>query len=138
MPRSPQDHLLLLVTDHGFVNEHGHVWQTLSTTDGDESFMDARFRSLFPLPHPPLSSLSLPCLLLSLSPSFSSSSLPLPLASSLCLAFYSLLSPSLPLFSNILLCSLHPLSLSFSSSSLPLSSSCLCPAISLYTGTPLI
>ncbi|CAI8006633.1 Ubiquitin carboxyl-terminal hydrolase MINDY-1 [Geodia barretti] len=39
-----QDHLLLLVTDHGFVNEHGHVWQTLSTTDGDESFMDARFR----------------------------------------------------------------------------------------------
>jgi hypothetical protein len=26
------------------VNEHGHVWQTLSTTDGDESFMDARFR----------------------------------------------------------------------------------------------
>jgi hypothetical protein len=37
-------HLLLLVTDHGFVNEHGHIWQTLSSTDGDESFMDARFR----------------------------------------------------------------------------------------------
>ena len=43
---SPQDHLLLLVTDHGFVNELGHVWQTLSSTDGDESFMDAKFRSL--------------------------------------------------------------------------------------------
>ena len=37
-----QGQLLLLVTDHGFVNEYGHVWQTLSDIDGDGDFMDAQ------------------------------------------------------------------------------------------------
>ena len=38
-----QGHLLLLVTDHGFLNEHGHVWEVLSNIEGDGDFLDATF-----------------------------------------------------------------------------------------------
>ena len=43
LPPSPllptQGHLLLLVTDHGFLNEHGHVWEVLSNIEGDGDFI---------------------------------------------------------------------------------------------------
>ena len=35
---------MLLVTDHGFLNEHDHIWQTLSDIDGDGDFLDANFQ----------------------------------------------------------------------------------------------
>lgn len=39
-----QGQLLLLVTDHGFINEYDHIWQILSDIDGDGDFLDANFR----------------------------------------------------------------------------------------------
>ena len=36
--------MLLLVTDHGFLNELDHVWETLEDVDGGGSFLDSRFR----------------------------------------------------------------------------------------------
>eukprot|EP00731_Ephydatia_muelleri_P014472 Em0008g192a len=39
-----QGRLLLLVTDHGFVNEQEYVWQFLQDIDGDGDFLDARFK----------------------------------------------------------------------------------------------
>lgn len=33
-----------MVTDHGFLNEHDHIWQTLSDIDGDGDFLDANFQ----------------------------------------------------------------------------------------------
>lgn len=38
-----QGRLLLLVTDHGFVNEQEYVWQCLQDIDGDGDFLDSRF-----------------------------------------------------------------------------------------------
>ena len=35
--------LLTLVTDQGFLNELGYVWQTLSDNDGGGDFLDAKF-----------------------------------------------------------------------------------------------
>lgn len=32
-----------MVTDHGFLNELGYVWQTLSDIDGGGDFLDAHF-----------------------------------------------------------------------------------------------
>lgn len=39
-----QGQLLLLVTDSGFVNELGHVWQTITDIDGSGDFLDAQFK----------------------------------------------------------------------------------------------
>ena len=36
--------MLLLVTDHGFLNELDHVWETLEDVDGGGNFLDAQFR----------------------------------------------------------------------------------------------
>ena len=36
--------MLLLVTDHGFLNELDHVWETLEDIDGGGSFIDGQFR----------------------------------------------------------------------------------------------
>lgn len=32
------------MTDHGFLNEMGYVWQTLQDVDGGGDFLDANFR----------------------------------------------------------------------------------------------
>lgn len=39
---------MTLVTDHGFLNEMGYVWQVLSDIDGGGEFLDATFN---PSPH---------------------------------------------------------------------------------------
>lgn len=36
--------LLLLVTDHGFLNELDHIWETLDDIDGGGNFLDSQFR----------------------------------------------------------------------------------------------
>ena len=38
-----QGRLLLLVTDLGFLNELGYVWETLTDIDGGGDFLDAQF-----------------------------------------------------------------------------------------------
>ncbi|CAF1413629.1 unnamed protein product, partial [Didymodactylos carnosus] len=38
------DHLLVLVTDQGFLNQPDIVWETLTNIDGDSIFCDAYFR----------------------------------------------------------------------------------------------
>lgn len=40
---SPQGHLYLLVTDQGFLQEEGVVWESLHTVDGDSCFCDTHF-----------------------------------------------------------------------------------------------
>jgi len=35
---------LLLVTDMGFLNEFGHVWETMEDVSGDAHFLDAAFK----------------------------------------------------------------------------------------------
>ena len=35
---------MLLVTDHGFLNELDHVWETLEDIDGGGRFLDSCFR----------------------------------------------------------------------------------------------
>ncbi|NWW14003.1 MINY1 hydrolase, partial [Oreocharis arfaki] len=40
---SPQGHLYLLVTDQGFLQEEGVVWESLHSVDGDSCFCDTEF-----------------------------------------------------------------------------------------------
>ncbi|NWZ34944.1 MINY1 hydrolase, partial [Brachypodius atriceps] len=42
-PSSPQGHLYLLVTDQGFLQEEGVVWESLHSVDGDSCFCDTEF-----------------------------------------------------------------------------------------------
>ena len=42
-----QGRLLLLVTDMGFLNEFGHVWETMEDVSGGGYFLSAAFE-----PHP--------------------------------------------------------------------------------------
>ena len=35
---------MLLVTDMGFLNEFGHVWETMEDISGDAHFLDAAFK----------------------------------------------------------------------------------------------
>ncbi|XP_066577504.1 ubiquitin carboxyl-terminal hydrolase MINDY-1 [Amia ocellicauda] len=44
-----KDHLYLLVTDQGFLQEEGLVWESLHNVEGDGNFCDSEFR----LCHPP-------------------------------------------------------------------------------------
>ncbi|KAJ8383387.1 hypothetical protein AAFF_G00220870 [Aldrovandia affinis] len=44
-----KDHLYLLVTDQGFLQEEGVVWESLHNVEGDGNFCDSEFR----LCHPP-------------------------------------------------------------------------------------
>lgn len=46
---TPQGHLYLLVTDQGFLQEGGLVWESLHNVEGDGNFCDSDFR----LCHPP-------------------------------------------------------------------------------------
>lgn len=46
---TPQGHLYLLVTDQGFLQEEGLVWESLHNVEGDGNFCDSDFR----LCHPP-------------------------------------------------------------------------------------
>ena len=47
-----QGRLLLLVTDMGFLNEFGHVWETMEDVSGDGHFLGASFEP-HPLDHTP-------------------------------------------------------------------------------------
>ncbi|KAG8232562.1 hypothetical protein J437_LFUL008700, partial [Ladona fulva] len=48
-----KESLYQLVTDQGYLEEKRVVWETLSTIDGDEIFLDGKFQSLLPK-EPPL------------------------------------------------------------------------------------
>lgn len=50
-----QGRLLLLVTDMGFLNEFGHVWETMEDISGDTHFVNATFEP-HPLDHIPYQS----------------------------------------------------------------------------------
>lgn len=47
-----QGQLLLLVTDMGFLNEFGHVWETMEDVSGDGYFLNTLFEP-YPSDHTP-------------------------------------------------------------------------------------
>ena len=40
----PQGVLYELITDMGYLDEHGHVWQSLVDVSGDGEYFDSQFR----------------------------------------------------------------------------------------------